>query len=95
MSDFGGSYGGGRGRQDAGRGQRVGSDRFGNPSIVKRLKCPRNGEPGSVSGLHVGHVEIGGSLYEITVTGCKQAKDDRHSGWVRVTKKQARRNGSF
>lgn len=81
----GGSYGG--------RSQRVGADRFGNPSSVKRLKCPRNGSPGHIDGLHVAHVEIGGQLYELTVSACKEQKDPRHSGWIRITKKARRAGG--
>ena len=62
--------------------QRVGSDKWGNPSILKGAKINDAGYAKAV------YVELGGKTYKIDVS---DANKDGVKYWVRVTKVDAQR----
>lgn len=76
MSGFGSGGYGGRGRRD---------------QTVRRLNRPRNARQDTrIEGLAVGYFEYAGKLFRVTVSGAREAKSERHVGWISVSERQRR-----
>lgn len=79
--------------------QRVGKDRFGNDQVLKRLKAPKSDKrgygKGKIEGLHVAYFEHKGQTFKLTVSGLKDEKDERHTGWISITAVKQQQGGKW
>lgn len=79
---------GGKGRSGGGGGGYGGQRRQVVDSTVRRLNAPKKDPKGygrgRIDGLHQGYFEYAGHLFKVTITGCKDAKSEFHTGWVKI-----------
>lgn len=76
--------------------QRVSTDRYGNPYVLKRMKAKVDRKSGEHLPVFVGYVEIGGNTYQVEVSNNnKEYNDGKESKWMKVRKMQPRRKSSF
>lgn len=71
--------------------QRVSTDRFGNPSVLKFAADVFNRKSGEiVQGVGKTYVELGNQLYKVEVSRAQKVKQtkygDREGFWVKITK---------
>jgi len=73
--------------------QRVGSDRFGNPQIIKSTRAAKGKNKELIDAIQVCWVELGGKTYKISVTDIKKDSEKiaERGGkyWVTVTKQDS------
>jgi len=73
--------------------QRVGTDRFGRPQIVKGMK-PAKSKGGTIDKIAVCYVELKGQLYKISVSDAN-SNDKGIIKWCSVTKIDKRTSQSM